>query len=64
MRDQLLYFNHLPCFLCVISAIPRVYPALTGDEIEDGVRGQGVSGHAAWRRATRLYRTNRRGNLY
>lgn len=34
------------------------------EETEDGDGGQGVSSHAGWRRTARLYRANRRRNLY
>lgn len=60
--DQFLDLNHLTCFLSVILALPTEKE--TGDEIEDGAQGQGVSGHAAWQRTTLPYRTNRRRNLY
>lgn len=62
MRDQFLYFNHLTCFLSVVLALPTEKE--TGDEIEDGVQGQGVSGHATWQCSTLPYITNWRRNLY
>lgn len=67
LRNKVLFFNSSPCFLFfVIYVTPRVYPLPTGEQMRLKMleRGQGVSGHAAWRRTARLHRTNRRGNLY